>query len=44
METICSSKKCLISELDFMHQAEKQKDSREVKVENGWVYFLYELF
>lgn len=28
-------------ELDFMHQAEKQVESREIKVEDGWVYFLH---
>jgi shikimate 5-dehydrogenase len=28
-------------ELDFMHQALAQVESREVKVEDGWVYFLY---
>ncbi|HEY4662260.1 MAG TPA: hypothetical protein VIH07_01130 [Candidatus Humimicrobiaceae bacterium] len=28
-------------ELDFMHQAERQKDSRSVKVEDGWIYFVH---
>jgi shikimate dehydrogenase len=28
-------------ELDFMHQAMAQKDSRNVFVEDGWVYFLH---
>lgn len=28
-------------ELDFMHQAEKQKDSRGVKIEDGWIYFIH---
>jgi shikimate 5-dehydrogenase len=28
-------------ELDFMHQAERQKDSRGVKVEDGWIYFVH---
>lgn len=28
-------------ELDFMHQAEKQVESRNVRVEDGWVYFLH---
>jgi shikimate 5-dehydrogenase len=28
-------------ELDFMHQALRQIESRQVKVEDGWVYFLY---
>ncbi|GAP13153.1 shikimate 5-dehydrogenase [Longilinea arvoryzae] len=28
-------------ELDFMHQAEKQVQSRNVRVEDGWVYFLH---
>jgi shikimate 5-dehydrogenase len=28
-------------ELDFMHQALRQVESRQVKVEDGWVYFLY---
>jgi len=28
-------------ELDFMHQALAQQESREVKVEDGWVYFLH---
>jgi shikimate 5-dehydrogenase len=28
-------------ELNFMHQAEKQIDSRGVKVEDGWMYFIY---
>jgi shikimate 5-dehydrogenase len=28
-------------ELDFMHQALKQADSRDLKVEDGWVYFLH---
>jgi shikimate 5-dehydrogenase len=28
-------------ELDFMHQALRQKDSRRVKVEDGWIYFVH---
>ena len=28
-------------ELDFMHQALRQVDSRNVTVEDGWVYFLH---
>ncbi len=28
-------------ELDFLHQAERQVESREVKVEDGWIYFLH---
>lgn len=28
-------------ELDFMHQAEKQVESRGVKVEDGWIYFIH---
>lgn len=28
-------------ELDFMHQAEKQIGSRNLKVEDGWIYFLH---
>jgi len=28
-------------ELDFLYQARAQQDSRDVKVEDGWVYFLY---
>ena len=28
-------------ELDFMHQAEKQKNLRGVKVEDGWIYFIH---
>jgi shikimate 5-dehydrogenase len=28
-------------ELDFMHQALAQVETRGVKVEDGWVYFLY---
>lgn len=28
-------------ELDFMHQAIAQKDSRQVKIEDGWVYFVH---
>jgi len=28
-------------ELDFMHQALKQKDSRKLLVEDGWIYFLH---
>jgi shikimate 5-dehydrogenase len=28
-------------ELDFMHQAEAQAQSRNVRVEDGWVYFLH---
>ena len=28
-------------ELDFMHQALAQVESREVKVEDGWIYFVH---
>jgi shikimate 5-dehydrogenase len=28
-------------ELDFMHQALRQTESRNLRVEDGWVYFLY---
>ena len=28
-------------ELDFMHQALAQRDSRNITVEDGWLYFLY---
>lgn len=28
-------------ELDFMHQALKQRDARKLQVEDGWVYFLH---
>ena len=28
-------------ELDFMHQALRQVKSRELRVEDGWVYFLH---
>ena len=28
-------------ELDFMHQALRQIESRNLKVEDGWVYFLH---
>jgi shikimate 5-dehydrogenase len=28
-------------ELDFMHQALRQRDSRGVKVEDGWIYFVH---
>jgi len=28
-------------ELDFLHQAERQAESRNLKVEDGWVYFLH---
>jgi shikimate dehydrogenase len=28
-------------ELDFLHQARRQAGSRQVRVEDGWVYFLY---
>ncbi len=28
-------------ELDFMHQALRQVDSRDLKVEDGWVYFIH---
>jgi shikimate dehydrogenase len=28
-------------ELDFMHQALAQVDSRQVKVEDGWIYFVH---
>ena len=28
-------------ELDFMHQALRQVESRNLRVEDGWVYFLY---
>jgi shikimate dehydrogenase len=27
-------------ELDFMHQSLAQVESRKVKVENGWIYFV----
>ena len=27
--------------LDFMHQAEKQQQERGLKIENGWMYFIY---
>jgi shikimate 5-dehydrogenase len=27
--------------LDFMHQAERQRETRQVRVEDGWLYFLY---
>lgn len=27
--------------LDFMHQAETQSETRRVRVEDGWLYFLY---
>ncbi|MCB9458483.1 MAG: shikimate dehydrogenase [Anaerolineaceae bacterium] len=28
-------------ELDFLHQALRQKDSRNLQVEDGWVYFIH---
>ncbi len=28
-------------ELDFMHQALKQIDNRNLRVEDGWIYFLH---
>ncbi len=28
-------------ELDFMHQAERQAKTRNLKIEDGWVYFLH---
>jgi shikimate 5-dehydrogenase len=28
-------------ELDFLHQAERQASSRNLTVEDGWVYFLH---
>ena len=28
-------------DLDFMHQALAQKESRKVKVEDGWLYFVH---
>jgi shikimate dehydrogenase len=28
-------------ELDFLHQAERQQASRELKVEDGWLYFVH---
>ncbi len=28
-------------ELDFMHQAERQSVSRNVRVEDGWIYFIH---
>ena len=28
-------------ELNFMHQAEKQIDSRSLEVEDGWIYFIH---
>ena len=28
-------------ELDFMHQAQAQSETRQVRVEDGWLYFLY---
>lgn len=28
-------------ELDFMHQAKKQKNLRDLKVEDGWIYFIH---
>lgn len=28
-------------ELDFMHQAEKQKESRNLTIEDGWMYFIH---
>lgn len=28
-------------ELDFLHQALRQAESRQLRVEDGWVYFLY---
>lgn len=28
-------------ELDFIHQAEKQKSSRGINIEDGWIYFIH---
>ena len=28
-------------ELDFMHQALRQVDSRDLRVEDGWIYFVH---
>ena len=28
-------------ELDFMHQAEKQQKEQNLKIEDGWMYFIY---
>lgn len=28
-------------ELDFMHQASKQKDTKNLHVEDGWIYFIH---
>lgn len=28
-------------ELDFLHQAEAQKESRQLKIEDGWLYFVH---
>jgi shikimate dehydrogenase len=28
-------------ELDFMHQAETQSESRGIKIEDGWIYFIH---
>jgi shikimate dehydrogenase len=28
-------------ELDFLHQALKQRESRKLKVEDGWFYFVH---
>jgi len=28
-------------DLDFMHQAERQLESRGVKIEDGWIYFIH---
>jgi shikimate 5-dehydrogenase len=28
-------------ELDFMHQAEKQRETRNIYIEDGWMYFIY---
>jgi shikimate dehydrogenase len=28
-------------ELDYLHQAERQQASRELKVEDGWLYFVH---
>ncbi len=28
-------------ELDFLHQAEAQRDARDLRVEDGWLYFLH---
>jgi shikimate dehydrogenase len=28
-------------ELDFLHQAEQQATSRELRIEDGWIYFLH---